>query len=80
MKHIHLHPAVILTSVIFWAVLVVIIYAAVMLYFFGKMFSANDTVHVNEAVGTVVILRINRHIYRRKVKPFVIKNKPFAKL
>lgn len=68
-----LHPALILTSVFFWFIVILLIYAGLMYYWIHKMFFVEDKqVRANEFVITSVGMYAARKIYRKKLSQYKI--------
>lgn len=68
-----LHPALIVSSVFFWFVVVVLIYAFLMLYWIHKIFFVEDkNVNVYDGGSTIVIHKIGKTIYRKQLKHYRI--------
>lgn len=71
--NLRLHPAAILTSVLFWAIVVLLIYIGLMYYWIQKMFFSPDKpVSTSEFVGTSGAVYAARTIFKKKLSQYKI--------
>lgn len=74
MRHlfnIRIHPAVIVSSLIFWFALYLIIYALIMVYYINKMMTGDNTVRVDEVTVTGGVVILNRRVIKPRFSKYI---------